>query len=223
MARAVLLDMFDTLVELQPPSPRLRALLLERTGVDVGKEAAARAMAAEMDHYLANHMQGRDRASLESLRDDCAAVLHDALAVEGLERSAVRDAMLASLVFRVFDDVPPALRELRASGVRLAVVSNWDCSLPEWLERADLTPLFDAVVSSAALGAAKPSPAPFEAALDLVGVEPARAVHVGDSIENDVQGARAAGVRPVLIARKGSAHAAGVETIRSLGELPSLI
>jgi putative hydrolase of the HAD superfamily len=211
-----------TLLTFEPPAPHLRAALLERLGVDVGEEAAARGMAAEIDHYLANHMRGRDRASLEALRDDCAAVLHEALGVEGLERAAVREAMLDSLQFRVFDDVAPALRELRERGVRLAVVSNWDCSLPEWLDRADLTPLFDAVVSSAALGSAKPWPAPFEAALHLLGVDPGQAVHVGDSIENDVEGARAAGVRAVLIARTGHAPA-GVETIRSLAELPSLI
>lgn len=222
MTRAVLLDMFDTLVELQPPAPRLRALLLERTGVDVGDEAAARGMAAEIDHYLANHMRGRDPATLDALRDDCAAVLHRALGADGLEISKVREAMLDSLRFRVFADVPPALESLRARGVRLAVVSNWDCSLPVWLERAELAPLFHGVISSAVVGEAKPSPAPFTAALDLLGVPPGRAIHVGDSVLNDVEGARAAGVRPVLIARDGRPPE-GVEAIRSLTELASLI
>lgn len=221
MTRAVLFDMFDTLVELQPPAPRLRGLLLERTGVDVGDEAAARGMAAEIDHYLANHMRGRDRLTLDALRDDCASVLHRALGAEGLHHSQVRAAMLDSLLFRVFSDVAPALESLRARGTRLGVVSNWDCSLPEWLERAGLTPLFDGVVSSAVVGAAKPCPAPFLAALDLLGVQPAQALHVGDSVDNDVQGARKAGVRPVLIARDGTAPE-GIETIRSLAELLSL-
>lgn len=222
MTRAVLLDMFDTLVELQPPAPRLRALLLERTGVDVGDEAAARAMAAEIDHYLANHMRGRDRTSLDALRDDCAAVLHRALGVEGLEPADVRAAMLGSLRFRVYPDVPPALNALRGRGMRLAVVSNWDCSLPEWLERAGLTQSFHGVVSSAVAGAAKPAAAPFEAALNLLEVPAGHAVHVGDSVRNDVEGARAAGVRPVLIARDGR-EPEGVETVRSLADLLCLI
>ena len=219
---AVFLDMFGTLVELEPPAPRLRARLLELTGADVGDEAAARGFAAEIAHYLANHMQGRDEAALDALRDDCAAVLHEALAVEGLERTAVREAMLDSLRFRVFPDAPPALEALRTRGVRLVVVSNWDWSLPEWLERAGLAGLVDGIVSSAVVGFAKPAPEIFRVALELAGVAPDEALHVGDSPTSDVEGARAAGVRAVLIARRGGAPE-GVEAIRSLEELPSLI
>jgi putative hydrolase of the HAD superfamily len=214
--------MFDTLVELEPPASRLRARLLELTGVDVGDEAAVRGFGAEIGHYLAHHMEGRDEASLEELRDDCAAVLHEALGVGGLERQAVRQAMLEALEFRVFPDVPPALRALRERGMRLVVVSNWDWSLAQWLERAALAQLVDGVVSSAVIGAAKPSPEIFHAALDLARARPPEALHVGDSVASDVEGARAAGVRPVLIARRGGAPE-GLEAIRSLEELPSLI
>lgn len=220
--RAVLLDMFDTLVAIEPPGPRLRASLLGLTGVDVGEEAAARGFAAEIGHYLAHHMEGRDEESLEALRDDCAAVLHEALGVPGLDRPAVRQAMLDALAFRVFPDVLPALEELRERGLRLVVVSNWDWSLPLWLERTGLSPLFDGVVSSAVAGHAKPSPEIFRTALELVGAEPGEAIHVGDSISSDVDGARSAGVRPVLIARAGSPPE-DVDAIESLAELPSLI
>ncbi len=220
--RAVLLDMFDTLVSLEPPAPRLRARLLELTGVDVGEEAAARGFAAEIGHYLDHHMEGRDETSLDALRDHCAAVLHDALGVEGLRRAAVRQAMLDSLQFRVFPDAPPALRALRGRGLRLVVVSNWDWSLPQWLERTGLAELVDGVVSSAVVGAAKPSPHIFHAALELAGVAPDEALHVGDSMAGDVQGARSAGVRAVLIDRAGGAPDR-VEAIRSLDELSSLI
>jgi putative hydrolase of the HAD superfamily len=220
--RAVLLDMFGTLVELEPPAPRLRARLLELTGVDVGEEAAVRGFAAEIGHYLANHMQGRDEAALEALRDDCAAVLHEALGAPGVERAAVRRAMLDSLRFRVFPDVPPPLEALRARGVSLVVVSNWDWSLPEWLERAGLAELVDGVVASAVVGSAKPAPEIFRVALDVAGVAADEALHVGDSLTSDVEGAGAAGVRAVLIARRGGGPE-GVEAIRSLEQLPSLI
>lgn len=219
---AVLLDMFDTLVELEPPAPRLREALLELTGVDVGAEAAARGFGAEIAHYLAHHMEGRDEASLEVLRDDCAAVLHEALGYPELKRSAVRQAMLQALGFSVFPDVPPALRALRGQGLRLVVVSNWDWSLPQWLERAGLAELVDGVVSSAVVGFAKPSPEIFRVALELAGAAAEEALHVGDSLEGDVGGARAAGVRAVLIARRGDPPP-GVEAVRSLAELPSLI
>ena len=77
-------------------------------------------------------------------------------------------------------------------------------------------------MTSAEVGAAKPDRAIFERALDVARAEPGEAVHVGDSLENDVAGARAAGIRPVLVARDGAAPG-GVEAIRSLAELPALL
>jgi 2-haloalkanoic acid dehalogenase type II len=214
--------MLGTLVRLEDPVSRLRAQLEQTSGIDPGDAAAARGFAAEISDYLANHMDGRDREALEDLRDRCAAVLHDALGVEGLERGAVRKAMLGALEFTPFPDVLPALRELRGRGLRLVVASNWDCSLPEWARRAGLDGLLDGLVSSAVVGVAKPAPAVFEEALRLAGVQPGEAVHAGDSLEGDVQGARAAGVRAVLVQRDGDPPA-GVEAVRSLAELPALL
>lgn len=221
--RAVLLDALGTLVALEPPAPRLRRVLRERTGIDVGDQAAARAFAAEIDHYLAHHLEGGDEAGLARLHDDCAAVMHAALGVAALDRATVRAAMLESLAFTPFPDAPPALRALRARGLRLVVASNWDRSLGDRLAGAGLAALLDGAVSSAVVGAAKPDPAPLHAALGLAGVAPAEAVHVGDSAVNDVGAARAAGIRPILIARDGGERPPGVETIASLGELPSLL
>ena len=136
---------------------------------------------------------------------------------ESLGVSDVREAMLEALRFRAFPDAAPALEELRARGIALVVVSNWDCSLPAVLEEAGLLALVDGVVSSAEAGAAKPDPAPFRAGLELIGAEPSGALHVGDSPEKDVRGARAVGMEAVLIAREGGG------AIRSLGELAHLI
>lgn len=221
--RAVLLDALGTLVELDPPAPRLRAALCERTGIDVGEPAAVRAFAAEIDHYLAHHLEGGDEAGLARLHDDCAAVMQVALGVAELDRGAVRGAMLDSVVFTPFPDAIPALRALRARGLRLVVASNWDRSLGDRLAGAGLAELVDGAVSSAVVGAAKPDPAPLRAALELAGVAPAEAVHVGDSSVNDVGAARAAGIRPILLARDGSEGPPGVETIASLDQLASLV
>ena len=220
--RAILLDSFGTLVEMAPPAPLLRRELRRRIGVDVGEGAAERAFAAEIDYYVEHHLEGRDEETLDALRDRCAAVVAAELGDGELDRATVRAAMLASLRFTAHADAAPALRKLRDGGLRLAVASNWDASLPEVLERAGLRELVDAVVASAAVGAAKPDPALFHAALEAVGASPAEALHVGDSFERDVAGARSAGVRAVLLARDGRPGAAGVAAIGSLGELPSL-
>ena len=136
--RGVLLDALGTLVELQPPAPRLRKALRELAGIDVGEEAAAKGFAAEIAHYRANHLRGGDEAGLDALRDDCAAVLREALGEPGLDAATVRRAMLEALEFRAYPDAPPALRALSARGVRLVVASDWDCSLPYWLARTGL-------------------------------------------------------------------------------------
>jgi putative hydrolase of the HAD superfamily len=218
---AVLLDALGTLVELRPPAPRLRALLAER-GFAVSEEQAAAGFGAEISYYLAHHMEGRDRTSLDELRDRCAERMMEGLGVPGLDHATARRAMLGSLEFRPFEDVAPALEALRAGGETLVVVSNWDCSLPDWLRDAGVLELVDGVVSSAEVGAAKPDPAPFLRGLELAGAGPEDALHAGDSLDNDVAGARAAGVRPVLVARDGVAPE-GVETVRSLAELPLLV
>jgi putative hydrolase of the HAD superfamily len=220
--RAVLLDALGTLVELDDPAPRLRAALRARAGVDVGLAAAERGFAAEIGYYLANQMRGRDRAGLERLRDDCAAAMLDALGDDRLVHATVRAAMLDALAFKTFPDVLPALRELRDRGLRLVVVSNWDCSLPEWLDRAGVGELVDGSVSSAVVGEAKPAAAVFEAGLRLAGCDAGEALFVGDSVENDVAGARAAGLRAVLVQRAGDPPL-GVETVRSLGELSAIV
>jgi putative hydrolase of the HAD superfamily len=110
-------------------------------------------------------------------------------------------ALLDALEFSAYPDAAPALRSLRAAGCALVVVSNWDCSLRERLEQTGLAPLVDGAVASAEVGAAKPEPAIFERALELVGADAGRAWHAGDTEREDVAGARAAGIRPVLVAR----------------------
>jgi putative hydrolase of the HAD superfamily len=222
MPRAVLLDMLGTLVELRDPVPRLRAELERRTGIDVGQEAAARGFGAEISYYLEHHMEGRDRESLEGLRDRCAQRMDEALGVEGLDRREVRAAMMESLEFAPFPDVVPALSALKELGIRLVIASNWDWSLPQWVERAGLDPLIDGTASSAVVGAAKPAPDVFRQALRIAGVGPDEALHVGDSLDGDVHGARAAGLRAVLLQREGE-PARDVEVIRSLAEVPSLL
>jgi putative hydrolase of the HAD superfamily len=219
--RVVLLDALGTLVELQPPAPRLQRLLVE-AGFDVDEERAAAAFRAEIGYYLAHHLEGADAGSLGDLRDRCAEAMRAALALPGLDHVTARRVMLDALEFIPFPDVAPALRELRAAGHTLVVVSNWDCSLPEWLRPAGIMGLVDGVVTSAEVGAPKPNPRVFERALGVAGVEPEEALHVGEQVDNDVEGARAAGVRAVLLQREGEPPA-DVETISSLRELVALL
>lgn len=219
--RAVLLDALGTLVELQPPAPRLRQILREG-GIEVTEEQAARGFAAEIAYYLDHHLDGSDPERLERLRDRCAEELRRALGVPGLDHSTARRAMLGSLEFTPFPDVLPALEELRDRGLAIVIASNWDCSLPHWLRPTGILALVDGVVTSAEVGAAKPDPRVFERALGVAGAEPAEALHAGDRIDTDVEGAAAAGVRGVLVQRDGQSPS-GVEAVASLRELAALL
>jgi putative hydrolase of the HAD superfamily len=218
---AILLDALGTLVGLEPPAPRLRAELAARFGLEVSEQEATRAIAAEIAYYRAHLDEGRDAAGLESLRRRCAEVLRSALPGDGagLEVDPLVEALLASLHFTAFEDVRPSLEAARERGQRLVVVSNWDVSLVGVLRALELEPLLDAIVTSAGAGARKPSPAIFEQALGLAGVAAADAIHVGDTLDEDVAGARAAGIEPVLIRRGHGPPVPGVRTISSLAEL----
>ena len=142
---------------------------------------------------------------------------------ERLDSGTLVSALLSSLEFSVFDDVRPTLRAFRRRGVALIVVSNWDVSLPDVLRRVELSPLLDGVVTSAALGSRKPATAIFERALGMAGTGPGHAIHVGDSIVEDIEGARAAGIEPILLRRDGRRGPPGVITISSLAEVPEAI
>ncbi len=221
--RAILLDALGTLVRLEPPAPRLRAELTRRFELDVTEEQAAHAIGVEIAYYRAHLGDGRDAGSLAALRRRCAEALRGGLpaAFANVRNGDLTEALLASLHFSAFADAAPALAGWRSEGTRIVVVSNWDVSLHDVLARVSLAALTDAILTSAEAGARKPAPAIFEQALALAGVPARDAVHVGDSLEEDVAGARAAGVEPVLIARGGTGAAAGpgVRTISTLADL----
>lgn len=201
----ITLDALGTLVELEPPWEHLAA--------ELGRSADPRmaaAFRAEMAYYRDHAHTGHDEASLAALRRRCAELLSERL---GEEVSV--ETMLRSVRFRAYEDAAPALAELRRRGLRLVCVSNWDCSLPEVLKRCGLD--LDEVVTSAGAGARKPDPEIFRMALEAGGTEAAEAVHVGDTPEEDVVGARAAGIRALLIDRAGGGD------IASLAEVPGRI
>jgi putative hydrolase of the HAD superfamily len=122
--------------------------------------------------------------------------------------------------WRVYDDVEPALAELKPRGLKLGIISNFDSRLCDVLRACRLDHFFDSVHISTRVGAAKPDPAIFQAALNHYGIEPSQAWLVGDSLREDVEGALAAGLHAFLIDRRGEQHsAAGYVSLSSLPQL----
>jgi putative hydrolase of the HAD superfamily len=215
---AVLLDAFGTLIEIDRPFERLQASVQRHLGAKITVAAAERALRAEMTYYADHCHEGADGDTLAALRARCAAIV---LAELGIEADPARAAMLLidAIAFRAYDDVEPLLSGLAAAGVGVAVVSNWDCSLPEALASAGIEVTH--VFSSGESGSSKPDTGIFHVALAALGAAPERALHVGDTEETDGVGARAAGIDVRIVDRGG--RAGGADTITALTDVLDLL
>ncbi len=142
----------------------------------------------------------------------------------GVERAArdIYDEWAACHHFEMYPEVPDVLRSIRATGVKIGLISNTQRCLSTFAEHFELVGLFDVSLSSYQHGFMKPHPSIFEAALRAVGSLPAEAVMVGDSLAHDIEGALAIGMRGVLVARAGRQPGTPAElpVIQSLRELP---
>jgi HAD superfamily hydrolase (TIGR01509 family) len=185
---AVTLDAHGTLVTLVDPVPALVEALGER-GIVRTPEVVLAGFHTEAAHYAPRASEGRDEASLARLRRDCAGVFLDAVEAD-LDAEEFAPAYVGAIRFEVLPGVIESLERLRALGLERAVVGNWDFSLHQRLEELGLARYFATVVHAAA----KPAPNGLLQALRELGVDPERALHIGDE-PSDEQGARAAGMR----------------------------
>lgn len=195
---AVTIDAYGTLVRLADPVPALRDGLAT-LGIEREAEAVARAFAKEAAYYREHSFEGRDDERLYDLRRRCVAIILDELDAE-LAPEAFVDGFVSAMRFELLPDAGGALRALRRRGLAIAIVSNWDYRLPQHLAGLGLADVL--VVTSAEAGSPKPDPAVFTRALELLGVRPERALHIGDS-DSDERGAHAAGMHfsPAPLAR----------------------
>ncbi|HXF97336.1 MAG TPA: HAD family hydrolase [Gaiellaceae bacterium] len=122
--------------------------------------------------------------------------------------------------FTLYEDALPVLDELRAHGLKIGLVSNGQRDLEAFAAHHGL--VVDALVGSRSHGRIKPHPSIFVAALEALGVGPAEAAMVGDSYEDDVEGARALGMRAILVDRDGR-YPGAEDRIDSLLALPAAL
>jgi HAD superfamily hydrolase (TIGR01509 family) len=184
---AVTLDAHGTLVRLADPVDDLVGLLAER-GVERSPEVVRAGFRTEAAHYLPRAGDGFDQASLAVLRRECAAVFLEAVDAH-LDAEEFAPVYAGAFSFEVLPAVVESLELLRARGLELAIVANWDFSLRDRLEEVGLLHFFGVVVHAAR----KPAPDGLMRALGQMHVSPERALHVGDD-EADEHAARAAGV-----------------------------
>ena len=186
---AVTLDGFGTLLTLIDPVPTLLESLRERE-IECSAERITAGFEAEGEYYKPRSLEGHDAETLARLRLDCTRVFLESAGVD-LDPAEFVDTYIDALRFELVPGVAEAVASLQRRGLALAVVGNWDMTLPGHLAEVGLGDL--AVVTSAGAGAAKPDPRPFRLALEELGVRPERALHIGNE-ETDDLGAKAAGM-----------------------------
>jgi putative hydrolase of the HAD superfamily len=136
----------------------------------------------------------------------------------------IYDEWAACQHFMMYDDVTPVLRELTARGVKVGLISNSHRCMASFQQHFELHGLIACALSSSEHGYMKPHPSIFIAAMTLAGVEASESMMVGDSLSHDIDGARRAGMRGVLVHRSDDpAPQTDVPVIRSMTELTALL
>ncbi len=220
--RGALLDLDDTLVDRTDAFQRWLEDLIAR------HPQAFPAPSADLAHLLALDDRGRrDRRTFyDGLLDRHPALRHAGLSAEGLQADIV--ARLPTVV--VPDPrVVAAVTRLRASGLRLAVVTNGSSANQRAkLARSGVEGLLDAVVVSGEVGVSKPDPQIFARALEALEVAPGEAVFVGDDPRRDVVGAARVGMSTVWVSRglrwpQGPDYPPPTATVVATWELPAVL
>jgi len=225
LIRAVFFDAGATLIHPDPPVEEVYAREFSGGEVRFSSEELTRALTRAWEEVHANpspDRYGGVRGEPEFWKTFLKRVRGH---LDGGDVSAEVFARLAAHFgdpssWRIYEDVPATLQALEDAGYALAVVSNWDSQLPRLLDALGLTPRFAAVSVSSIERSGKPGAEIFHRTCAKIGVGQAEALHVGDSLIEDYQAARAAGLGALLLDRTGrfDGHP---DRIRTLAEIPT--
>ncbi len=232
MIRAVCFDVDFTLIY---PGPTFRGEGYERFCAKHGM----RVEASRFDHAVASASCLLDEAQ-EAFYNPDIFIHYTRHIIEqmggsgpGLNACAreIYEEWAACQHFSLYDDVPQVLKQLADSNLRIGLISNTHRCLASFQTHFELKGLITAAISSSEHGYMKPHPSIFEKALQMLDVLPGEAMMVGDSLRQDIDGARRIGMRAVLVKRSDEPAAPdsarssidGVPVIRTLSELPALL
>lgn len=241
--RAVTFDLYNTLAHFQPPVEQIQTEACSRLGITVSAEGIAAGYLLADAHMARENARMPVRTRSRDERRDFFTE-YERLVLKGAGVEA--DPALARQVWlqvrqipyglTLFDDTVPALEELRARGLTVGVLSNVDEGSDVLLGDLGLGPHVDFLLTSREIGADKPHPPIFLAALARARAAPAEAMHVGDQVDTDIKGARGAGIHAVLLERPSLGRALrpresaprdglpnDVPVVRSLEEVAELL
>lgn len=190
--------------------------------------AAARSGHNGLDATLLNHRfikAWRNLHDFSHRKEEWSALVDDTFA--GLLPQAPSATFFPELyaefarasAWKIYDDVIPTLEELASRDIPMAIVSNWDERLRPLLEELRLDGYFEAIMISSELYFTKPSNVIFDHAIRKLGVPAGSVLHVGDSVREDVGGAKAAGLQSLLLDRFGPEEAGRTNTLSGVLKL----
>lgn len=226
MIRLVTFDAAGTLIEQRLDPGALAARIVREHGGDVSEERGSLTYYDIQERFreereLAERLQDRSRiravwmAMVEAWAQEVGA--KTVPAPELLDEFLRRSFSGEGHAFALYEDVLPTLDALDRMGVMVGVISNWDHTLHLTLERLGVSDRFAFAIASLEFGAEKPDPRIFHHALERAGVGASEALHVGDSVEDDYQGALGAGLHAVLLDREAAEPPeSGIGSLRDL-------
>jgi putative hydrolase of the HAD superfamily len=212
MIQAVFFDAAHTLIDPHPPSAEVYAACGARHGLRVTTEAMRAALAPLWWTMRAEKNQASSVTGTNEEMEQAwwRTLLDRAFRDAGADRPVSEDLFREIFwhfslgeAWHVFPDVLPAIEALRARGLRLGVLSNFDSRLRPVLSDHRLADRFDSITISSEAGWEKPHPNIYRAALAALDVPPDRALMVGDDWEHDYQGPTAMGMRALWLRRGG--------------------
>ena len=227
MIKAVFFDLYHTLLGYDPPREELQANALQEFGIEVNPETLRRPLVAADEYIYQEHSRlPLGRRSKEEQLAVWTQYERILLREAGIEAD---DRLISGLVGKMkqfnlhqvlFDDVLPALKEVKDRGLSLGLISNVDQDITSLLDNLGLTPWLQVVVTSLNTGFNKPSPEIFREAASRAGIQPYEAIYVGDQYQIDVVGANQAGMKGILLDRADYfANAPGCPRLSSLEQL----
>jgi putative hydrolase of the HAD superfamily len=230
----VLLDVGETLIGPRVSYGAIYAevladlgLELSAEGLDDGIREASRELRREIppgtdrfSHFPGGEAELWLRFARRSIGLAAGQAIDRGFAALALE--ALRERFKRADTWVVYEDVRPTLESLKGQGCSLAVVSNWDSRLPGLLKRLGLEHWFEVLGVSHLEGVEKPNPELFRRVLDRLDARAEQALHVGNLPEEDLEGARAAGIDGLLVDRKGTLDG-DWPTIPDLRRLPEIV
>ncbi len=208
MIKATFFDLYQTLINYDPPREEQLSRIICDYGIEVTTDSLRRPM-VKADEFIYNeHSRSPISQRSESEQKTLYARYQSILLKEAginptpdLIQNNIIKMQQVKFSRVLFDDVLPALEQLKKNNIILGLISNIDSDIKPLFDKLGLTPLMQVVVTSRDSGFHKPQPEIFKEAARLAGIETDEAMYIGDQYQIDVLGAKKAGMQGVLLDR----------------------